>query len=129
MVSRPEITFDNNFLLEITKTDGSKKYYSSIERYNNNLKNSEVLSSITYTRSDIDQNNDLVSDILKLSFFIEEENIASANLNLFLSYKFTDSIFVNFTDVVSFDDRLQSGTKSKIFGYFEIEQLQSYNNM
>ena len=88
----------------------------------------ELISALTYTKSEVDKNFDLIPDILKLNFLIEEENIVSVSLNLFISYQFNQSVFVNFTDIVSFEDIVASGAKNKIFGYFEIEQLESYNN-
>lgn len=129
MVSAPIIKYNDNFVLIVYKADGTKKYFSSLEKYNNQIAPSELISAVTYKTSILDQNNDLNPDVLKLTVEIEEEGIVSADLNIFLDYTFSESIFISFTDVVSFKGRLASGTKNKIFGYFDVEQLESYNNM
>jgi hypothetical protein len=66
IVGVPEISFAHKFLLIATKSSGQKKYFSSLNDYNNNVKPSDLISGVDYTESNEDANSDGLKDLLNV---------------------------------------------------------------
>jgi hypothetical protein len=128
-VGVPSISFHDKFLLIAHMADGSQKYFSSIQAYNEQLSHFQLLNGFEYTAVHQDENADSVRDELKLRFDVQEENVASVELYLFLQYEFDSKISLKFTDMVKLENKVETGTSNKIVGHFELYQKEAYSNM
>ena len=129
MVGVPKINFYDKFLMIAFMSDGSKKYFSSLNDYNVKLAREEILTGVDYTVSKESSARIASNDLLKIKFRVQEANVMSVELYLFFDYAFEENINLQFTDMIKVTNRVKSGATNTILGYFDLLQASPYDNV
>lgn len=125
----PKILYKHRFLLTATFEDGTKKYFSSLNDFNSQLPQKQLLGPVEYEEEREDPDSDGVKDQLSVDFQINEPLIANLELNVFLTYTFDNRLRIQFTDMLTFKNSAKSGTRNLIYGHVELSQNQEYNEL